>query len=94
MCIKSLILHRTLFFEQLLSDEERGVKVSLEGDSFDEEDFNMLKKIKIGNQHIEIKSSFRNYRLDVSGIEKREIENMMTLLKKQNYDNRFTIHVA
>lgn len=94
MGIKSLILHRTLFFEHLLDDEERGVKVSLEGDSFDEEDFNMLHEIKIGNQKIEIGSSFRNYELDVSRIEKRDIQNMVALLKKQNYDNRFTIHFA
>jgi len=94
MEIKSLILHRTLFFEQLLDDEERGVKVSLEGDSFDEEDFNMLHEIKIGDQQIDIRSSFRNYQLDVSDIEKREIENMVTLLKKQNYDGRFKIHFA
>lgn len=94
MEIKSLILHRTLFFEQLLDDQERGVKVSLEGDYFDEEDFNMLHEIKIGNQQIEIGSSFRNYQLDVSDIEKRVIENVVTLLKKQNYDDRFRIHIA
>ena len=28
--MKSLILHRTLFFEEMLDEEEKGVKVSLE----------------------------------------------------------------
>jgi hypothetical protein len=92
--IKSLILHRTLFFEHLLDDKERGVRVSLEGDSFDEEDLNMLHEIKIADQKIEIRSSFRNYQLDVSDIENGEIGNMVTLLKKQNHDHRFKIHFA
>ena len=30
--IRSLILHRTLFYEFIMPDEERGTKVSLEGD--------------------------------------------------------------
>jgi hypothetical protein len=69
---KSLILHRSMLLEHLLDDEERGVKVSLEGDSFDEEDFNMLHEIKITDQKIGIMSSFRNYQLDVSEIENRQ----------------------
>jgi hypothetical protein len=94
MEIKSLILHRTLFFENLLDEEERGVNVSLEGDSFDEEDLNMLQEIKIADQRIEIRSSFRNYQLDVSDIENSDIRNMVKLLKKQNYDHRFKILFA
>ena len=94
MGIKSLILLRTLFFEEFLGEEERGVKVSLEGDYFEQEDYNMLNNIKISNDEIVIKSSFREYQLDISNIEKSEIEDMVELLKKQNYDNRFTIHIA
>jgi hypothetical protein len=30
--IKSFMLHRTLFYEFIMPDEERGTKVSLEGD--------------------------------------------------------------
>jgi hypothetical protein len=91
MGIKSLILHRTLFFEFLLDEEERGVNVSLEDD---EEDLNMLQEITIGEERIEISSSFREYQLDVSDIEQGEIKNMVKLLEKQNYDHRFKIHFA
>ena len=94
MEIKSLILHRTLFFEHLLDEEERGVKVSFEGDSFDQEDFNMLSNISIGNREIKVTTPFRKYHLDMSRIEQNEIEDAVELLKKQNYDNRFTIETA
>ncbi len=94
MGVKSLILLRTLFFEEVFDEKERGVKVSLEGDYFEQEDFNMLNSIKISDDEIGIKSSFREYQLDISNIQISEVEDMVKLLKKQNYDNRFTIHLA
>ena len=92
--VKSFILHRTLFFEEVLDDEERGVKVSLEGDSFKQEDFNMLSNILINDGKVEIKTPFREYLLDISRIEKSEIKDMVKLLKKQNFDNRFVLQIA
>ncbi len=94
MGVKSLILHRQLFFEEILDEEEKGVKVSLEGDSFRQEDFNMLKHIRIDDDKIEVVTPFREYQLDIVKIEKIEIKEMVKLLKKQNYDDRFTIHIA
>ena len=94
MGVKSLILLRTLFFEEVLDEGEKGVKVSLEGDYFEKEDFNTLISVKISNDEIEIKSTFREYKLDIYRIPKSEIEDMVELLKKQNHDNRFTIHIA
>jgi hypothetical protein len=93
MGVKSLILHRTLFFEHFLDEEERGVKVSFEGDSFDQEDINMLSTISIGNREIKVTTPFREYHLDMSGIEENEIEEAVELLKKQNYDDRFAIQI-
>ena len=92
--VKSLILYRTFFFEEFLEEEEKGVKVSFEGDHFDKEDFNTLTNIIIKNDEVKIFSSFREYELDISNISKSEIKNMVHLLKKQNYDNRFTIQNA
>lgn len=91
MGVKSLILHRTLFFEHIKDDCEKGVKVSLEDDHFDKEDVNMLESIKIIENEILIKSTFREYHLDISMIDNTEIENMLRLLKKQNHDKRFNI---
>ena len=92
--VKSLILHRTLFFEHVLDEGERGVRVSLDDDYFDQEDFNMLNSIKISNDEILVESTFREYHLNISRIEDSEIDEMRQLLKKQNYDNRFTILIA
>lgn len=92
--VKSLILLRTLFFEEMLDEGERGVKVSLEGDYFEREEFNMLNDIRVSDKEIWIKSYFREYQLDISNIAKSEIDVMVKLLKKQNYDNRFNIHIV
>ncbi len=94
MGVKSLILHRTLFFEHFLDEEKRGVNVSFEGDSFDQEDINMLSNISIGTREIKVTTPFREYHLDMSRIEENEIEDAVELLEKQNYDNRFTIEIA
>ena len=91
--INSLTLLRTLFFEEILPEEERGVYVTLEGDSFEQEDFNMLSSIKISDRVILIESTFRKYHLDISKLEKEDIEKMVKLFKKQNYDNRFTMQI-
>ena len=92
--INSLTLLRTLFFEEVLPEGERGVHVTYEGDLFEQEDFNMLSSIKISDGIAWIKSTFREYCLDISKLEKTDIEEMVELLKKQNYDNRFTINIA
>jgi hypothetical protein len=92
--INSLVLLRSLFFEEVLPEEERGVYVTLEGDSFEQEDFNMLNNIKMSDGVILIKSTFREYRLDISKLEKADIDKMVKLLTKQNYDNRFTVQIA
>jgi glycogen debranching enzyme len=94
MGVKSLLLHRTLFYEELMDEEERGVKVSLEGDEYEQDYLNVLNSIKIRPDEVEIISLFREYQLDTSTIEKSVIQDMVELLKKQNYDNRFTIHIA
>ena len=92
--IKSLILHRMLFFEEMLDEDERGVKVSLEDDWFEQEDFNTLVQINISNDEIVVRSTYREYKLDISRIPNADIEEMVKLLKKQNHDNRFTINIA
>ena len=89
--VKSLILHRTLLFEEFRPDEERGVNVSLEGDSFSEESLNMLVSIEILKNEIKIKATYRSYLVNVSKIDKSDISELKLLLTKQNYDNRFKI---
>jgi hypothetical protein len=92
--VKSLILHRTLFFEEYLDEEDRGVKVSLEGDIIEKEQLNVLQHINIMPTEIQIRSVFNEYRIDICRIDAKEVSEMLNLLKKQNYDNRFVIQVG
>jgi hypothetical protein len=91
---ESLILLRTLLHEEVPDKDERGVRVSLENDEFDEEDRNVLVEMQIENDKIVIRSTFRKYALDVSGIEREDVEEMIRLVRKQNYDNRFRLRIA
>jgi hypothetical protein len=92
--LKSLILHRTFLFEEILGEEEKGVKVSLEGEESEQDYLNTLIKIQINNKEIKIVSKFSEYNLDISRIDDTDIDDMIKLLEKQNYDNRFTIEIA
>ena len=92
--IKSLILHRTLFFEELLPDQERGVRVSLEGELFTEEVPNILKSIELSDQEVEINAMCRSYVVDISKISAKDMSDLKLLVKKQNYDHRFQIKNA
>lgn len=92
--VRSLILLRTLFFEELMAEEERGVKVSLEGDESEDGDRNVLMSIEIEESNVVIQSTFKTYHLDISRVDRSEVHSMIQLLKKQNYDDRFTMRVA
>jgi hypothetical protein len=92
--VNSLILHRTMLYEEFLDEEDRGVRVSMEGDNLKFDERNLLQNFKIEDGKIEIVSTCSKYDLDISRIEASEIAVMVELLIKQNYDGRFTLHVA
>jgi len=89
--VKSLILHRTLFFEEVLDEEEKGEKVSLEGEEYENETLNTLVKIEIKGPEVIICSKFSEYVLDLSRIDASDKSHMNRLLRKQNHDERFLI---
>ena len=92
--VRSLILHRTLFLEEMLREEVKGVIVSFEGESLENEDTNTLSKIEISNNEINILTKHSKYKLDITKIDDKEKESILDLVTKQNYDNRFTIEIA
>jgi len=93
--VRSLILHRTLFLEEMLNEEERGVIVSLEGENIENiENANTLSKIEINNSEINIITKYSKYKLDVTKIDDKDKENIVNLVTRQNYDNRFVIEVS
>ncbi len=89
---KCLILQRMPAVEQGEFENKKGVKVFLEGDHFDQEYDNYLININISDEEIGIRASYREYRLDISSVDKTEIKNMKELLRKQNHDKKFTVH--
>ena len=92
--VRSLILHRTLFLEEMLNEDAKGVIVSLEGENLEDENTNTLSKIEINNREINITTKYSKYKLDITKIDKEAIENIVSLVTKQNYDNRFIIQNA
>ncbi len=89
--IKSLILHRTLFFEYIMPDEERGTKVSLDGDYMEDEHLNTLESFEFDAPVLRVKSRYRSYEIDAHRLEPEEFERIEKSLARQNYDGRFKV---
>ena len=91
--VRSLVLHRALFFENLLPEEERGTKVSLEGQELEygKEHLNTLEEFECAGTTLRIKSRFSRYRLDAGRLDAEEFKVIKQALERQNYDARFQI---
>ena len=89
--IRSLILHRTLFYEFKMPKEERGTRVSLEGERQDDEHLNMLECFEFDIPVLRIKSRYRLYEIDARNLEPAEFEQIKKSLARQNYDDRFEV---
>jgi hypothetical protein len=87
--IRSLILLRTPEYEFILDETERGVKVSDEAFSDDEDD--LLKEIEFGDDFVRIITDHHQFELDLRKVDKEDIEQAKTFLKRMNFDNRFEI---
>ena len=90
--IRSMILMRTPEYEFILDETERGVKVSDKA-LLDEED-DMLKEIEFGDNLVRIITNHHQLDLDLRKIDKEDIEQAKTFLKKMNFDSRFEIRTA
>jgi hypothetical protein len=90
--IRSLILLRTPEYEFILDETERGVKVSDEAFSDDEDD--MLKEIEFGDDLVRIITNHHQFDLDLRKVDKEDIEQAKNFLKKMNFDNRFEIQIV
>lgn len=89
--IKTFLLHRQLIGEFILPEEERGTKVSLEGNEHTEEYLNTLKSVLFRGTVMKIKARFSSYQIDLRKISGEEIDQIGESLKHHNFDNRFTI---
>lgn len=76
--IVSLILQRTPKFELLLPLEERGVAVSHE--LFPHSDRELARRIVVHAPHVDIETTVRTYRADVSAVDPAEIADARKVL--------------
>ena len=90
--IRSLIFLRTPEYEFILDETERGVKVSDEAFSDDEDD--MLKEIEFGDDLVRIITDHHQFDLDLRKVDKEDIEQTKAFLKRMNFDNRFEIGIV
>ena len=92
---RSLILSRDKRWEQLVDECERGVTFGDEarlGDIGSGKEY--LESINLGRSIVEIESTRRTYKLDVSRVDESELRAAKKILKKMNYDDRFDLVVV
>lgn len=90
--VKSLILMRAPKYEFVFDDHERGVNVSHE--DFSERDDELLRRIQLGSAAVTIESTHNRFELDVSRVERKEVEKACAILRKMNFDDRFLLETA
>ncbi len=89
MEIKSLTLLRTPKFEAMLDEAERGVSVSMEGETVD--DFDVLAVVRLEANFVTIETQTSRYELDVSRVDPAEISEIKALIERMNFDHKFAI---
>ena len=89
--IKTLLLHRTLFCEFIMPEDERGTKVSLEGSDIAEVHLNVLERVTFDENVMKIKARFSSHEINLRKVEREEVEQMKESLVRHNFDDRFVI---
>ncbi len=87
--VVSLILQRTPKFERLLPPEDRGVTVSHE--LFPDEDRELAKRIIVDGPHVDIETTVRTYRVDVSAVDPEEIADARKVLRRMHRVGGFSL---
>jgi len=91
--VLSLTLVRTPKFEFALPTDEWGVVVSHESFS-QKDDRDLLQRIKVAPPVVSIATTRRRYELDVSKVDRRELNSAQRVLERMNFDNRFVLRLA
>ncbi len=85
----SLTLLRTPVFESILEEGERGVSVGT--GSAETNDRQLLVSIRFGSETVLVETTGLSYLLSVRTVEAEEISEAKAVLRKMNFDNKFTI---
>ena len=86
--VESLTLLRTPKYKVLLEQRERGVKVSLEL-----EEKGLVEEVAFDRDRaaVHLRTSACSFEVDLRGVERVDIEEMLTVLKLMNFDGRLEI---
>lgn len=79
-------------YEFILDGAERGVNVSYDDFPDDEDDY--LEEIEVGRDIVRLVTSHRRYTLDVRHVDDDQKKRMKRILKRMNFDNRFTLKIV
>lgn len=90
--VKSLTLLRIPKYEFILDDAERGVNVSYDDFPDDEDDY--LEEIGVSRDFVKLVTSHRRYALGVRHVDDDQKKRMKRILKRMNFDDRFTLKIA
>jgi hypothetical protein len=93
--VASLILYRDFLDRRILPPAEWGVHVSheLEIDP-DEDEPDVLRRIRITRTRVDIQSARHKYHLDVSKVDRDDLREAEALLRRMNVDNCFELEVG
>lgn len=81
--VLSLTLLRTPKYEFILDPDERGVSVSWEED---EDEYELLVGVERSGDKVKLTTTRREFALDVSRVDDRELRRMRKVLQKMNFD--------
>lgn len=81
--VLSLTLLRTPKYEFILDPEERGVSVSWEEDEYENE---LLLVAERSGDTVKLNTTKREFILDVSHVDHRELRSMRKVFQKMNFD--------
>jgi hypothetical protein len=85
--LSNLILLRTPKYEVILPPEEQGVSVSYDGNRSDEKGF--LRGFNLEGDEAQVRTEAHQYSLDLSRVEREEVDLMREALKRMNFDDGF-----
>ena len=75
-----------------MDESERGVSVSLEHEIYEDADF--LEFVRLEANRVTITTQASKYDLDVSRVDPEEVSELIALIGRMNFDNRFRIEVV
>ena len=87
--VDGYIIQRTPKFEMILRPDERGPSV----DWTDKDERILLKRVNVTSSKVLIETTRDKYTFDISKISGEEYSDMVSVLKKMNFDNVFDLKI-